>query len=103
MSDRAPGTVTLVNVYSVDPERQGELVDLLNRTAEELMRHQPGFIAASVYRSLDGTRVTNHAEWRSVADFQAVQRLPEAATYVKASAELGASDPHVYEVARTHT
>ncbi|KRV49606.1 antibiotic biosynthesis monooxygenase [Wenjunlia vitaminophila] len=103
MTANPTDVITLVNVYSVEPERQDELVDLLYRTADELMRHQPGFITAHIYRSMDGTRVTNYAQWRSMADFQAVQQLPEAAKYVKASAELGASDPHVYTVASVHT
>ena len=35
------------------------------------MQHLPGFISASIHRSLDGTKVINYAQWRSQADFAA--------------------------------
>ena len=40
--------VTLVNVFTVSPEKQGELEELLVRATEETMRHLPGFISASI-------------------------------------------------------
>jgi hypothetical protein len=51
--------VALINVFTVPAERQQELCDQIDRTFDEVMRHQAGFIAASVHRSLDGTKVVN--------------------------------------------
>ena len=69
---RAGGSeVTFINVFDVDPERQAELVDLLERAAEETMRRLPGFISASIHRSLDGTKVANYMQWESTAAFEA--------------------------------
>jgi antibiotic biosynthesis monooxygenase (ABM) superfamily enzyme len=53
--------VTLINVFTVEPGHQQRLVDVLVEATEAVMSKQPGFIAANIHRSLDGTRVTNYA------------------------------------------
>jgi quinol monooxygenase YgiN len=50
--------VTFINVFTVDPSNQRQLVELLARATETSVRHAPGFISASLHRSLDGTKVT---------------------------------------------
>ena len=64
--------LTLINTFTVRPGRQQELIDLLNRATEEVMRHLPGFISASIHRGQDRTKVANYAQWRSLEDFQAI-------------------------------
>src|SRR3989440_12258578 len=49
--------VTLINVFTVDPTNQHRLVELLARATEVSVRHAPGFVSASLHRSLDGTKV----------------------------------------------
>ena len=49
--------VTLINVFTVEPANQQQLLDLLERATETSVRHVPGFISASLHRSLDGTKV----------------------------------------------
>ncbi len=56
--------VTLVNVFTVAPDRQQALVDLLVAATEQTMCHQPGYVSANIHRSLDGTKVVNYAQWR---------------------------------------
>jgi hypothetical protein len=58
----APG-VTLINVFTVEPENQQRLVEAWQRGTEEVMRHIPGFVSANIHRSLDGTKVVNYAQW----------------------------------------
>jgi heme-degrading monooxygenase HmoA len=60
-----------VNVFTVSPDKQTKLADLLVRATEETMRHLPGFISASIHRRVAGTKVINYAQWRSQADFAA--------------------------------
>jgi len=75
MTTISPGRklVTLINVFTVEPANQGRLVELLARATETSVRHEPGFISASLHRSLDGTKVTMYAQWRSVEDYQAMR------------------------------
>ncbi|HEV7650128.1 MAG TPA: antibiotic biosynthesis monooxygenase [Actinophytocola sp.] len=58
---------TLINVFVVQPDRQRRLVELLVRATEDVISHQPGFIAANIHASEDGTRVVNYAQWESPA------------------------------------
>ena len=90
--------MTLVNVFTVSPDKQGELADLLVRATDETMRHLPGFISATIHRSVDGTKVINYAQWRSQADFEALKKNPEAGVHMKAAAELASFEPIVCEV-----
>lgn len=71
----APG-VTLINVFTVDPTRQEELVDALDRVTAEIYVTIPGFISANFHASLDGTCVVNYAQWASVEHFEAMHRDP---------------------------
>ena len=38
------GIVTLINVFTVDPSGQQQLIELWQTATEEVMRHQPGFV-----------------------------------------------------------
>jgi quinol monooxygenase YgiN len=61
--------LTLINVFTVVPDKQQELIMLLTRATDLSVRHVPGFISASLHRSFDGTKVTMYAQWRSIEDY----------------------------------
>src|SRR5215217_5569418 len=91
--------VTLINVFTVAPEDQQRLVDVLVDATETVMRKQQGFVSANIHRSLDGTRVTNYAQWRSREAFEAMLRNPEAAEHMGEAARIAERfEPHLYEV-----
>jgi 2'-5' RNA ligase len=52
--------LTLINVFTVAPQRQAELVEALDRATAEIFIHVPGFHSANIHASLDGTRVVNY-------------------------------------------
>ena len=94
---------TLINTFTVVPQRQRQIVELLNRTTEETMRHLPGFVATSIHASSDGTRVVNYAQWESVATFQAMLQDPAVQEHFQQLTALSeAVDPHLYTVESTH-
>jgi len=93
---------TLVNVFTVEPARQQELVDVLVAATDEVIQRQPGFISANVHASLDGTRVVNYAQWESADALQAMQSDPAAGEHMAAAARLATYDPHLYTVASVH-
>jgi heme-degrading monooxygenase HmoA len=91
---------THINVFTVSPENQQQLVDLLVEAAQSTIRKLPGYISNNVHKSLDGTKVTTYAQWRSQADFEAMLQSSEAAPQLRALSQLVTSfDPHLYEVA----
>jgi heme-degrading monooxygenase HmoA len=94
--------VTLINIFTVTPENQQRLVDLLIGATQHTMRKQPGYISANIHKSLDGTRVTNYAQWRSREDFETMRNNPEAAAHMREASKLAISfEPHLYEVCFT--
>lgn len=96
---RERDVVTLVNVFTVAPEDQQRLVDLLVEATETTMRGMPGYVSANIHKSLDGTRVVNYAQWESREDFEAMLRNPEAAPHMREAAEIAEKfEPHLYEV-----
>lgn len=91
--------VTLINVFTVAPEDQQRLVEVLVDATQAVMRKQPGFILANIHRSLDGARVTNYAQWRSREAFEAMLGDREAAEHMGEAATIAERfEPHLYEV-----
>lgn len=93
-----PDVVTLINVFTVEPEHQQKVVDMLVRATETTMRHRPGFVSANIHRSLDGTRVANYAQWRSREAFEAIFADPEVTAHMQDIVRWATFDAHVYEV-----
>jgi quinol monooxygenase YgiN len=94
---------TLINVFTVEPERARQLADLLTAATDEVMQHVDGFVSANIHLSTDGTRVVNYAQWRSVGAFQAMLQDPTARQHMAKCAELAISfDPHIYTVESVH-
>src|SRR5215216_1600899 len=91
--------VSLINVFTVAPEDQQHLVDVLVDATQAVMRKQPGFVSANIHKSLDGTRVTNYAQWRSREAFEAMLQNQEAAEHMGEAAKIAERfEPHLYEV-----
>jgi quinol monooxygenase YgiN len=93
------GLLTFINVFTVQPEKQEEVVSLLTTAAQQTMCHLPGFVSANIHRSLDGKKVVNYPQWKSMADFQAMRKNPEALSHIEAVAALAQFDAVVCEVA----
>ena len=55
--------LTFINVFTVAPENQDVLVELLSEVTGQNVRHHKGFISASLHRSVDGKKVTMYAQW----------------------------------------
>jgi heme-degrading monooxygenase HmoA len=91
--------VTLINTFTVAPERQEELVNLLIEVTDLVMKRLPGFVSANIHRGLDGRHVANYAQWRSRADFEAMLRNPEAQQHMRRIGEMADFEPLLYEVA----
>jgi quinol monooxygenase YgiN len=94
---------TLINVFTVEPERAEQLADLLAKATEEVMQYVDGFISANIHVSTDGTRVVNYAQWRDEAAMQAMLQDPSAREHMAPCAALAIGfDPHLYTVESVH-
>ena len=94
---------TLINVFTVQPDRARELAALLADATEEVMQHLPGFISANIHLSSDATRVVNYAQWESEEAMVTMQSDPAAQVHMRAAAELADGfDPRLYTVESVH-
>lgn len=94
--------VTLVNVFTVAPDRQEELIQALSRATTEVMRGIPGFVSANLHASLDGTAVVNYAQWASEQDFQAMFEYPGVKEHMaEITAIIEKFEPRLYTVRET--
>lgn len=92
--------LTLINIFKVNPSDQQKLVDLLI-LATQSVRKVPGFISSSLHRSLDGTKVTMYAQWKSMDDYQKMRDNPVASPYLQQAMEFASFEPGMYEVVET--
>ncbi|MCQ8832177.1 antibiotic biosynthesis monooxygenase family protein [Streptomyces malaysiensis] len=95
--------ITLVNVFTVDIERQTELVEALDEATRSIFTKVPGFISANLHVSLDGTRVVNYAQWADKASYSAALQHPEVRKHVEHAAGIAqAYDPTLVQVWSVH-
>lgn len=90
--------VTVIVIFSVEPERQQELVDSIVEFVETAVKQQPGFVSASIHKSLDGIRVMNYAQWKSQEDYEAFVHNSEVQSLGAKLSEFPKPDSHLYEV-----
>lgn len=92
--------VTQINVFTVLPENQQPLIDLLIESAKAV-RDVPGWVSASIHRNLDGTRVVNYAQCESHAAWEAIMVKLREGGYLQRNKELATASPGLYEVVYT--
>jgi quinol monooxygenase YgiN len=90
--------LTFINVFTVAPEKQQALIELLTQATTGSVRHAPGFISASLHRSLDGTKVTMYAQWRDLAAYEAMRKDPAPLPFLQQALAIAKFEPGTYEV-----
>ena len=97
---RVGSSGTQINVFTVEPDQQQPLIDYLARAAR-VASEVPGWMSASLHRSLDGTRVVNYAQSEDLdAARRVIQRL-KAEGLLDGNKAFGQADPGLYEVSFT--
>lgn len=90
---------TLVNVFTVRPENQQRLVDVLAEAAKT-MKTIHGYVSSNLHKSLDGTKVVNYVQWESAGDFEAMLGNPAARPHMDEAAGIAEGyEPDLYRVA----
>jgi quinol monooxygenase YgiN len=94
--------VTLINVFTVDPENQQGLVAVLKEGTEGLMSKLAGYISSSIHIGKDGRRVINYSQWKSAKDIDTMRQNPDVGPYMKRVAALGTFEAIACEVSYVH-
>jgi quinol monooxygenase YgiN len=93
--------VILINTFTVEPENQQEVVELIARATEDHVRYAKGFVSAGLHRSLDGTKVTMYAQWRSIEEYQAMRNDPGPLPFLQRALRIAKFEPGMYELVET--
>jgi Antibiotic biosynthesis monooxygenase len=94
------GLITQINVFTVPVGRQQDLIEHLT-AAVSFAREEPGWVSASLHRSLDGTRVVNYAQSDSLEAAQAVIERLRRSGFLDRNRQFGEPHPGLYEVVNT--
>jgi len=89
--------VTLINVFSCEPQNQQRLIDSWVRATEERLGKLPGIISAVLHRSQDGTRVVNYAQWKTAENWENLLRIGSESWFHEMG-KYARPDAHLYEV-----
>jgi quinol monooxygenase YgiN len=101
--DPADGYLVLINTFTVEPSRADELLAVLSRATEEIMRQRPGFVSANLHVSRDRRHVANYAQRRSQEDLDAMMADPVAQVHMREAAAIAEGfDPIYYELRESH-
>ena len=90
--------LTVINVFTVSPENQARLIELLTRATESTVRQVPGFISATLHQSFDGAKVTMYAKWRSWDDYQRMRENSTASPFLTEALTYSSFEPGFYRV-----
>ena len=89
---------TLVNVFTVEPDSQQKLVQILKEGTESFFSKQPGFISSSVHAGKEGGRAINYSQWRSAQDIENFRKDPKFAPYIQRLAAIAKAETILCEV-----
>jgi quinol monooxygenase YgiN len=93
--------ITLINVFTVDPSKQQQLIDALIKTTQKVWRLQDGFISASIHKSKDGKKVINYVQYEGKEAFDKRLDNPEAIIHMNKVLSMAKADGHLYDVVFT--
>ena len=93
--------VTMINVFTVEPANQKRLLNLLARATSGHVCRAPGFLSSALHRSLDGSKVTMYAQWRSKEDYEVMRRDPGPLALFREALMFATFDPAVYDIVQS--
>lgn len=90
---------TVIVALSLSPEHQRAILDLNRSETEQKIQYIDGFVSATFHKSLDGTLVTEYAQWASQEQFQAAYNNPLFYDHIPEVQKVAKDDWGFYEVA----
>jgi heme-degrading monooxygenase HmoA len=87
--------VTLVNILTVQPADQPELLALLQDTTEKILSTLSGWNSTCLIASDDKQRIIVFSRWESIADINAMRRHPKMTACFPRLAALASFDSFI--------
>ena len=102
IKEHAPLT-TLINVFTVEPERAAELAEKLRLATEETMQFVPGFISANIHVSTDAPGWSTTPSGRAPRPTRRCSKTRTLVhTWASCAAVATSFEPHLYTVESVH-
>ena len=99
---QADPTVTQITFIEPNPGQQDEALALMAERAA-FMARQPGFVSIRLHRSLDGKRIVNYIQWKSLEQLHSAHASPEfRKEWTRFDDLTDQIDPHLYEMTHVH-
>jgi quinol monooxygenase YgiN len=83
---------TLINILTVEPENQQELIEFLRGNTESVVSRLDGWISTSLIAAKDQRHVVIYSQWRDLASVEAMRANPDMVAYFPRIAALAAFD-----------
>jgi len=97
-----PGVTTLINTFTVEPENQAKLIELLRENTENVITGLDGWISTSFIAAKDRRHVMIYSQWRDVESVEAMRTNAEMLAYFPRIAAIAAFDSFVGDVVYSH-
>jgi len=81
---------TLINILTVEPENEPQLIELLRTNTENVVSTLDGWISTSFIVAKNRRRVAIYSQWRDLASVEAMQTNPTMRAYFPRIAALAA-------------
>lgn len=97
--------LTMMNVFTPTEGTQDDVIAAVNKGLDEQVSKLPGFINATVHRSLDNDYVVVYAQWRDRAAVDEAIKVIQAggAPDMMRAFTLASPELHPYQVVSIHT
>ncbi|MEM9218770.1 MAG: antibiotic biosynthesis monooxygenase family protein [Cyanobacteria bacterium P01_F01_bin.150] len=97
MQSTNDGPVVLINVFTIDPSCEEELVMAWSHDAD-FMRKQPGYISTQLHKGVGGSPTFfNYAIWESVESFRNAFQNPEFQKRIAQYPSSAVASPHLFK------
>lgn len=93
---------TLINTFTVEPEHQARLVELLQENTDHVIAGLDGWISTSFIAAKDRRHVVIYSQWRDAASVEAMRTNADMMAYFPKIAALAAFDSFVGDVVYSH-
>lgn len=99
MDQQPKGPVAIINTFTVQPEHQQKLLDIVTSYSQLVASKWPGFISARFHAAIDKTRVVSVVYWESQEACLAFIQSPTTRPFLDQCEPLiQQTDSHFYTV-----
>lgn len=90
--------ITFVDVFTILPEKQLDLLQAIQNVYQKVVKQQPGYISARLLKSDDGTKITAISLWVRLEQFTNIKEIPGVQDFYNSElfAAVMDTDSHAY-------